>query len=145
MEATSELDSCVVYEFKHGIAPVSTGIGFLDHMLDQFYSHAQIGLDLVVVGGDDVKDHNQNAGSNQVELLSYVGEQVGCALQDLLIERGISVGQVSTFACPLDEALTVCVLERIGEGNVGDLESYTLAPYGKFPATGRSHIGKLGT
>lgn len=144
--SATPVQCCRVHEFKPATAPVSTGIGFLDHMLDQFYSHAQIGIDLLISGENDVKeDHNRNAACDQIELLSYVGKQVGCALTGLLDERGVPAGLVSTFACPLDEALTICVLERVGAGNVGDLVSYSLAPYGKFPATGRSKIGKLET
>lgn len=188
MEASSSADAtsncCSVHEFQPNAAPISTGIGYLDHMLDQFYSHAQIAFDLQMgsvveeennsnIHGCDnetavvvvAASHNRNAKCDQVELLSYVGEQVGNAVNGLLLRHGINAGQVSTFACPLDEALTVCVLERVvvgngataaavaardGDGDVpragGELESYTLGPpYGKYPSTGRLHIGTLET
>jgi imidazoleglycerol-phosphate dehydratase len=156
---------CHVVQFRPPKSPISTGIGYLDHMLDQFYSHAQIGLELQIGrGGEDEEEsydrvaagngasasilngHNRNASCNQVELLSYVGELVGGALRELLQRQNLSAGQVSTFACPLDEALTVCVLESSrNSGERGELVSYTLPPYGKFPSTGRSFIGKLET
>jgi len=144
------------YNLQKGTAPVSTGIGFLDHMLDQLYSHAQIGLDyeLLLEGDDgDSKDgHNRNATRyDQKELLASVGGSVGKALRALLVDPQTCAAQqqqegaccCSTFACPLDEALTVCQLERCADD--AQLQSYNLAPYGKFPKTGRTHIGRLET
>jgi len=38
--------------------PISTGIGYLDHMIDQLNSHAQVGVSVtvIVVGNDDDDD-----------------------------------------------------------------------------------------
>jgi imidazoleglycerol-phosphate dehydratase len=97
--------------------PILTGVGFLDHMLDQFNSHAQIGLSVVisdfaaamvnqqqhdtdnknddhhhdVVDGDAVDMHqnrNRHAHHDQAKLLSLVGAKVGAEFHRLLVNRG---------------------------------------------------------
>jgi imidazoleglycerol phosphate dehydratase HisB len=60
----------VVNEAKAGV-PIHTGVGFLDHMLDQLNSHAQVGIGLEVMTDDDSQDvtnHNRLADCNQVNL-----------------------------------------------------------------------------
>lgn len=171
---------CQATPFRPPLVPISTGIGYLDHMLDQFYSHAQIGLSLQIdneekdaaAHNDDNDDatkerlfknrHANNKDTNQIELLSRVGALVGRAIAPLLLSSQVSVGAVSEFACPLDEALTNCrlvFLERpetspnttitvsgMNSDGGGALEVYTMSPYGVFPkSTGRTRIGQLET
>ena len=127
-------------DLEHSIA---TGIGFLDHMLDQLHSHAQLRVHLQAVKME--KDATDS-------YVSAIGTAVGTALWTLLQSR-LPKEELcsSTFACPLDEALVVCVLKKkpIAEGvatETGVLESYTLAPYGIYPrSTGRVLIGTLPT
>jgi imidazoleglycerol-phosphate dehydratase len=136
--------SCEALNLRKPAAGISTGIGFLDHMLDQIYSHAQIGVSLQVTSdGTDLTDHNRHSKADQYLLLMIVGAEVGKALRIILDEKQV-VDAKSKFACPLDEALTVCRLHRNVDAD-GKLESYTLAPYGKYPSSGRSHIGHLQT
>lgn len=140
------LPSCDILPFQKGTG-VATGIGFLDHMLDQFYSHAQIGLQFAII--PEGADSNCNADTlDQAELLRNVGTAVGCALQkylsDVVVLGGTS-GRSSTFSCPLDEALVTCVIERSNNDEPGSLQSYTLAPFGCFPKTGRTKLGHLQT
>jgi imidazoleglycerol-phosphate dehydratase len=136
----------VVNEGKAGV-PILTGIGFFDHMIDQFNSHAQIGVGLQVdvpSCSDDVSNHNRLAGTNQVELCEAVGAALGSALFESLSLQNQLVGATSRFCCPLDEALVECIIEKAsGEGS---LVEYTLAPYGIFPkGQGRSKIGQWET
>eukprot|EP00980_Cylindrotheca_fusiformis_P000661 scaffold160_cov136-Cylindrotheca_fusiformis.AAC.8 len=129
----------VVNEAKAGV-PIHTGIGFFDHMLDQFNSHAQVGVGLEVLHGDltDVDDRSRLAVTSQADLCSSVGEELGKAMKETL-PFGTSP---SRFCCPLDEALVECVIQN-GEGVLID---YTLPPYGIFPkGKGRSKIGSLET
>lgn len=129
----------VVNEAKAGV-PIHSGIGFLDHMLDQCNSHAQVGVGLEVLFGNlnDVADRNRLAPTNQVDLCSAVGEELGKAMKENL-PYGTSL---SRFCCPLDEALVECVIQN-GEGALVD---YTLPPYGVFPkGKGRTKIGSLET
>eukprot|EP00526_Cylindrotheca_closterium_P011063 CAMPEP_0113630498 /NCGR_PEP_ID=MMETSP0017_2-20120614/15847_1 /TAXON_ID=2856 /ORGANISM="Cylindrotheca closterium" /LENGTH=414 /DNA_ID=CAMNT_0000540967 /DNA_START=8 /DNA_END=1252 /DNA_ORIENTATION=+ /assembly_acc=CAM_ASM_000147 len=129
----------VVNEAKAGV-PIFTGVGYLDHMLDQCNSHAQVGVGLEVLFGDktDMTDKNRLASSNQVDLCTAVGDELGKKLKEQL-----SYGKdASRFCCPLDEALVECVISN-GDGN---LLEYTLPPYGIYPkGKGRSKIGGLET
>ncbi|KAG7356492.1 imidazoleglycerol-phosphate dehydratase [Nitzschia inconspicua] len=133
---------------------ISTGIGFLDHMIDQWNSHAQVGVGIHVIEADedDSKDNsndsvqNRFAGKNQVELLTIVGNALGSELKKVLQSNHHS-NQESKFSCPLDEALVTCVLSSSNtKSDKGSLVFYNLAPYGIYPsATGRTKIGKLET
>jgi imidazoleglycerol-phosphate dehydratase len=137
----------VVNEGKAGV-PILTGIGFFDHMIDQFNSHAQIGVGLQVDSlsfTDEVSNKNRLAdGTDQMALCEAVGAALGTALFESLNLQHQPEGATSRFCCPLDEALVECNIEKaIGEGS---LVEYTLAPYGIFPkGKGRSHIGKWDT
>jgi imidazoleglycerol-phosphate dehydratase len=137
----------VINEAKPGV-PILTGIGFFDHMLDQFNSHAQIGVGLQVdmssngSGGDNAPIDNKNrwATTNQVELCETVGSALGSAMWTELNLGDRPDGAESRFCCPLDEGLVECCIRKAtGEGL---LVEYTLAPYGSYPkGKGRSKIG----
>lgn len=136
----------VVNEGKAGV-PIVTGIGFLDHMLDQFNSHAQVGVGLQVdctTSNDDVTHKNRLASKNQVALCEAVGAALGSAFFESLSLGDKESAAQSRFCCPLDEALVECCIERAsGEGSLKD---YTLAPYGIYPkGKGRSKIGQWET
>lgn len=138
--------SCTLLEFQKGTA--STGIGFLDHMLDQITSHAQIGVHLQVPKpADATSDANFNAQEDQCDLLMRVGTAVGRAVSQLIAD--LPNDRDSSFSCPLDEALVSCHLTKqplLNTNNNNDCLDYNLAPYGTFPKhTGRTHIGKLTT
>jgi imidazoleglycerol phosphate dehydratase HisB len=154
--------------------PNSTGIGFFDHMLDQFHSHAQVGVGIhvTILNGEEathvdattpleslegmIQHHNRLAVMNttttsQEELMRLVGRALGAALRPLL--QQVPSGQASRFCCPLDEALVECILQTLppkDDNNAITSSSssifvYDLAPYGSYPSTGRSHIGYMET
>jgi imidazoleglycerol-phosphate dehydratase len=148
--------------------PICTGIGYLDHMIDQWNSHAQVGVGLEVSynnsnnemkdGDDDdgIDDHNRLAGTNQFELCTIVGTALGTALKEVLSTTITTAAATSTvrFCCPLDEALVECILSPIQQSPANPSEmnitmtgfNYTLAPYGNYPSgVGRSKIGCLQT
>src|SRR6476661_1095706 len=97
--------------------PILTGIGYLDHMIDQFNSHAQIGVSIIVGdaalassnGHEYAQSRNRNAVNDQGELMFVVGCKFGTEIKRLM-EASSSCGTSSRFSCPLDEALVECEL-----------------------------------
>jgi imidazoleglycerol-phosphate dehydratase len=149
-----------------GGTPIHTGIGYLDHMVDQWNSHAQVGIGMRVAYNNNNHNHNNGngngnkkesddpnrlAGTDQVELCKAVGSAVGMALRPLLPTTTTpEIATTSRFCCPLDEALVECILssspagtptEHAGDNNVVGTRtapslSYDLEPYGIYPRGG---------
>jgi imidazoleglycerol-phosphate dehydratase len=148
-------------ERKPSKGPIRTGVGFLDHMVDQFNSHAQIGITLQIAATDisdkeaDYPSHeayiNRLAHLEQGDLQTLVGETLGTEFRRLLEKsypaNGSTDSHTSRFGCPLDEGLVFCHLTWGSPPCAeGALASYNLAPYGKFPATtGRRWLGQMAT
>ena len=87
-----------------GAAEVSTGIGFLDHMLELFAHHS--GFDLVVAASGDLEVD----GHHTVE---DIGLALGQALREALGDkRGIR--RYGSFLLPMDEALAMVALDLSG-------------------------------
>ena len=87
-----------------GVYQVSTGIGFLDHMLEQLSRHSLIDIDATVKGDLHVDQHHTTEDS-----AIAIGEAVSKALGD---RRGIS--RYGTAFAPMDEALTRVALDISG-------------------------------
>lgn len=87
-----------------GIYTVSTGIGFLDHMLEQLSRHSLIDLDATVKGDLHVDQHHTTEDS-----AIAIGEAVSKALAD---RRGIT--RYGTAYAPMDETLTRCAIDISG-------------------------------
>jgi len=87
-----------------GAYQVSTGIGFLDHMLEQLSRHSLIDLDVKTVGDLHVDQHHTTEDTGIA-----IGEAVAKALAD---KRGITrFGEVHS---PMDETLTRVSLDISG-------------------------------
>jgi imidazoleglycerol-phosphate dehydratase len=87
-----------------GAAEVSTGIGFLDHMLELFAHHGR--FDLVVAANGDLEVD----GHHTVE---DIGLTLGQALKEALGDkRGIR--RYGSFLLPMDEALAMIALDLSG-------------------------------
>ena len=87
-----------------GAAEVSTGIGFLDHMLELFAHHGRFDLVVAARGDLDVDGH-------------HTVEDIGLALGQALAEavgdkRGIR--RYGSSLLPMDEALAMVVLDLSG-------------------------------
>lgn len=87
-----------------GIYSVSTGIGFLDHMLEQLSRHSLIDLTVKAVGDLHIDQHHTTEDTGLA-----IGEAVAKALGD---KRGI-VRYGSAYA-PMDETLTRVALDISG-------------------------------
>jgi imidazoleglycerol-phosphate dehydratase len=87
-----------------GTYRVATGIGFLDHMLEQLSRHSLIDLDLSVDGDLHIDQHHTTEDSALA-----IGEAVSKALGD---RRGIV--RYGTAYAPMDEALTRAAVDISG-------------------------------
>jgi len=102
---TSETDIAVTLTLDGtGAAEVSTGIGFLDHMLELFAHHG--GFDLAVVAQGDL---NVDGHHTVEDIALALGEALKEALGD---KRGIR--RYGSFLLPMDEALAMVVLDLSG-------------------------------
>lgn len=87
-----------------GQCNVGTGIGFLDHMLDQLARHTPIDLEVRATGGLRVDDHH---------LVEDVGIVLGQALAEALGDKS-GIRRFGSAAVPLDEALVFVSLDLSG-------------------------------
>ena len=87
-----------------GTYRVSTGIGFLDHMLEQLSRHSLIDLEATVKGDLHVDQHHTTEDS-----AIAIGEAISKALGD---RRGIT--RFGSAFAPMDETLTRVALDISG-------------------------------
>ena len=87
-----------------GVYEVSTGIGFLDHMLEQLSRHSLIDLRVKAVGDLHIDQHHTTEDTGIA-----IGEAV---LQALGNKRGIT--RYGTAYAPMDETLTRVALDISG-------------------------------
>jgi imidazoleglycerol-phosphate dehydratase len=87
-----------------GRAEISTGIGFLDHMLTLFARHGRFDLSVEAQGDLEVDDHHTTED---------VGIALGQAIREALGDkRGIA--RYGHAYVPMDEALVRCALDLSG-------------------------------
>lgn len=87
-----------------GKSSISTGIGFLDHMLELFSKHGMFDIDLMCKGDLHVDDH-------------HTIEDVGISLAKAFVaalgdKKGIA--RYGTAYVPMDETLARCVIDLSG-------------------------------
>ena len=87
-----------------GKCDVSTGIGFLDHMIQQLSSHGLFDIKVSASGDTHIDDHHTNED---------VGIAIGQALSKALGDR-IGIKRFGHFLAPLDEALIQVVVDCSG-------------------------------
>lgn len=87
-----------------GRSSVTTGIGFLDHMLDALTRHAGIDLDLRAEGDLVVDDHHTAEDCALV---------LGAAFDEALADR-VGIARFGSAYAPLDEALARVVVDFSG-------------------------------
>ncbi len=97
IKATINLDGSGTYEIK-------TGVGFLDHMLEQLARHALIDIKLEAKGDLHIDFHHTTEDSGIV-----LGQAVAKALGD---KAGIT--RYASIDLPMDETLTRCAIDVSG-------------------------------
>ncbi|TZG26421.1 imidazoleglycerol-phosphate dehydratase HisB [Sphingomonas montanisoli] len=102
---TSETDISVALNLDGtGIYTVSTGIGFLDHMIEQLSRHSLIDLDVKVSGDLHIDQHHTTE-----DCAIAIGDALAKALGD---KRGIT--RYGHAYAPMDETLTRVALDISG-------------------------------
>ena len=87
-----------------GTSEISSGIGFLDHMLTLFAKHSGFDLEVSCTGDTYVDDHHS---------CEDIGIVLGSALREALGDkRGIS--RYGDIIVPMDEALILCACDVSG-------------------------------
>lgn len=103
--ATSETSISVELNLDGtGLYEVSTGIGFLDHMLEQLSRHSLIDLKVTTKGDLHVDQHHTTEDTGIA-----IGEALAKALGD---KKGIT--RYGHAYAPMDETLTRCALDISG-------------------------------
>ncbi|KAI5019959.1 hypothetical protein ZWY2020_044847 [Hordeum vulgare] len=87
-----------------GVANSSTGIPFLDHMLDQLASHGLFDVYVKVLGDIHIDDHHSNED---------IALAIGTALLQALGDRK-GINRFAHFTAPLDEAAVEVILDLSG-------------------------------
>jgi len=87
-----------------GNARISTGIGFYDHLLTSFATHALLDLEIAATGDLEVDDHHTTE-----DVALVLGDAIAAALGD---RAGIA--RFGDAAVPMDEALARCALDLSG-------------------------------
>ena len=105
-----------------GRAEVSTGCGFLDHMLTLLARHASFDLTLTCVGDTYVDDHHT---------VEDVGIVLGRAISEALGEkRGIT--RYGWCALPMDEVLVLAAVDLSGRAALGYELPFAVEKIGSF-------------
>ena len=97
IDVTVNLDGTGAYR-------VSTGIGFLDHMIEQLSRHSLIDIELAVVGDLHIDQHHTTEDS---------GIALGEALSKALGDRG-GIARFGSAYSPMDETLTRVAIDISG-------------------------------
>jgi len=102
---TKETDVFVKIDLDgSGKCSANTGIGFLDHMIQQLSSHGLFDIEVKANGDTHIDDHHTNED---------VGIAIGQALSKALGDR-IGIKRFGHFIAPLDEALIQVVVDCSG-------------------------------
>ena len=91
-----------------GKSNISTGVGFLDHMLELFSKHGKFDLDVSCIGDTHVDYHHS---------VEDIGICLGTAFSEALGDaRGIC--RYSDVTLPMDEALVLCAVDISGRSHL---------------------------
>lgn len=102
---TSETDINIELELDgKGIADISTGIGFFDHMLTAFTKHGNFNLTVKATGDLIIDDHH---------LIEDTGIVLGQAIAEALADKS-GIARFGEARIPMDEALASVALDLGG-------------------------------
>jgi len=101
---TKETNIRLRLDLDGGEAKVSTGVGFLDHMLELLARHGRLGLELEASGDLATGAHHTTED---------VGICLGQAIDEALADRA-GIRRYGSALVPMDEALAECAIDISG-------------------------------
>ncbi|MDO4545198.1 MAG: imidazoleglycerol-phosphate dehydratase HisB [Bacillota bacterium] len=101
IELALEIDGAGAYE-------ISTGCGFLDHMLELFTRHGRFDISLTCSGDTHIDDHHTTED---------IGIALGSAFKEALGEKK-GICRYGSMLLPMDEALVLCALDMSGRAHL---------------------------
>ncbi|MES2145235.1 MAG: imidazoleglycerol-phosphate dehydratase HisB [Pseudomonadota bacterium] len=102
---TTETDISLVVDLDGtGLARIATGVGFLDHMLDQLARHSLIDITLSARGDTHIDDHHT---------VEDCGIALGQALAKALGDKA-GIRRYGHFVLAMDDAQLACALDLSG-------------------------------
>jgi imidazoleglycerol-phosphate dehydratase len=120
---TRETDIAVAVALDgSGKAEISTGIGFLDHMLEQLARHSLIDIAVTAKGDLHIDQHHTTED---------VGIALGQALREALGDRA-GIARYGDVHLPMDEALTRCAVDVSGRPYLVWKVAFTRPKVGDF-------------
>jgi imidazoleglycerol-phosphate dehydratase len=102
--STAETQIRLVLDLDGGEATASTGVGFLDHMLDLLARHGRLGLRVEADGDLETGAHHT---------VEDVGIVLGQALDEALGDR-TGIKRYGSAVVPMDESLAECAIDISG-------------------------------
>jgi imidazoleglycerol-phosphate dehydratase len=119
---TKETEVSLRLDLNGGEASASTGVGFLDHMLDLLARHGRLGLRLQARGDLETGAHHTTED---------VGIVLGQAIDRALGDRA-QIRRYGSAVVPMDEALAECAIDISGRPLTvydADLPDVTIAGF----------------
>src|SRR5262245_47345505 len=119
---TKETQVRLRLDLDGGEAKISTGVGFLDHMLDLLARHGRLGLEVEAKGDLETGAHHTTED---------VGICRGQAIDEALPERA-GTRRYGSALVPMDEALAECAIDISGRpfcDFAADLPDVTIAGF----------------
>ena len=101
---TKETNISLKLSLDGGDASASTGVGFLDHMLDLLARHGRLGLEVKAEGDLETGAHHTTED---------VGIVLGQAIDEALGDRA-GIRRYGSAVVPMDEALAECAIDISG-------------------------------
>ena len=105
-----------------GSADISTGVGFLDHMLELFARHGRFDLEVKCVGDTNVDDHHTTED---------IGIALGAAFAQALGDKK-GICRYGSAIIPMDESLILTAVDFSGRSYLGFALDIPTAKVGAF-------------
>ncbi len=117
-ETKISLDLCL----DGGESNISTGVGFLDHMLDLFAKHGNFGLTVKADGDTHIDDHHT---------AEDIGIVLGKAFSEAVGDK-VGINRYGFFMLPMDETLAEVAVDFSGRAHLVYNATFPTEKIGSF-------------